>query len=303
MKNDPVSLPRYAKLAEQEAQFWGSVQPSKDNPQLWDDPLLFGIFFKPQWDALIGTVSQLGRDVLEVGCGEGNLTIELAERGLSVDAMDISEDRIHRARDKSRSLIGKEGANMPHFEVADLNMKDLPPARYDVVVAHDALHHILRLDRLLDEIAEALRPGGSLVVYDYVGMRTIRKFLAAALYALLPTYQPYGRKFGLAKRLGGFLRSEAGKREHLQAKPPAAGNESPFEEISQGSIVKLIEEKFDVIEKREFHPFFFYLAPKIRLPKSLRGKIMRWFAFWDERIVRWRIAGGAYVYIIARKRS
>lgn len=297
------SLSRYAKLAGQEAQFWGHVRPRADNPQLWDDPFLFEIFIRPQWDVLIGTVKGLGHDILEVGCGEGNLSIELASNGLYVDGLDISEDRVRCAEEKAETMRGSTVGRVPRFEVADLNTKILQPARYDVVVAHDALHHIMQLDRLLDEIRHTLRPGGSLVVYDFVGMKTIRKFVAAFLFALLPTYQPYRMKFRLAKRFFRFMQSEEGKRRSLERASAATADGSPFEEISQTSIVSLIEEKFDVIEKKYFHPFFYYLAPKVRVPKRFHRNMMRYFAFMDKELLRRRIADGAYVYIVARKRS
>ena len=296
-------LSNYEILAEQEARFWGSVQPSAENPQLWDDPFLFEIFLKPQWDRLIKTVCALGEEVLEVGCGEGNLSIELATKGLHVHGLDISAERICRGVEKSKQLLHSTAWRLPDFEVADLNTKQLQPDRYDVVVAHDALHHILDLEHLLDEIHRALRPGGSFIVYDYVGMSGVRKVLAAFLYAVLPTYQPYRMKLRLAKRLTRFMQSEEGKRHLLARTSDISGNESPFEEISAASIVRLMEKKFDVIDKQYFHPFFYYLAPKVRLPQRFRKGILRSLAIMDEKILQMKLSKGAYVYLVAKKRS
>lgn len=303
MTNDPISLPHYNNLAEQEAQFWGGVRPSTDNPQLWDDPLLFDLFLKPQWDLLIQTVAAIGGNVLELGCGEGHLAIELAKRGVHVRGFDLSSERIARAKELSHLRLAETPDCIPDFRVADLNVEALPQSEYDVVVAHDALHHIYALDRLLDQVRVTLKPNGKLVVYDYIGMGTLRKITAAVVFAVLPTYQPYRMKIKLLNRLGTFLRSERGKREQIERGSGEKSNGSPFEEISQGSIVAMIESKFSVITKSYSHPFFFYLAPKLRLPRSVRGSCARMFSRLDEGMSQLKLARGAYVFIVADKRS
>jgi 2-polyprenyl-3-methyl-5-hydroxy-6-metoxy-1,4-benzoquinol methylase len=295
-----VLLPAsYEKLAAQEAEFWGKVRPRKENPQLWDDPFLYELFLKPQWDLLVQSVCAAGHDVLELGCGDGYLSLALAGHGLRVEALDISEERIERARERSLKLTVQSHLP-PQFNVADLNRASLPKGQFDVVVAHDSLHHILMLDRLLDEASGALRPGGSLVVFDFVGMGRWRRIIAAILYALLPTWQPYSMKLGLARRLKRFFQTETQKRSSLGQLPGDA--ESPFEEISQGSIVQLIRKKFDVIEYSTIHPFFYYLAPKIRVPLKFRNSVARWMMRMDQRLISMRCDLGAYVFIIARKR-
>jgi 2-polyprenyl-3-methyl-5-hydroxy-6-metoxy-1,4-benzoquinol methylase len=44
------------------------------------------------------------RDVLEIGCGEGRLTFQYAERARSVIALDPNTEQIQRARTRARQL-------------------------------------------------------------------------------------------------------------------------------------------------------------------------------------------------------
>ena len=303
MTNEEPLSPGYAALADQEARFWGSVRPRSDNPQLWDDPELFNIFLRPQWERLIRTVAETGGSVLELGCGEGRLAIELARKGVRVKGLDLSAERIASAAARVKVLASEGVHSLPQFETADLNTISLPSGVYDVVVAHDALHHILRLGRLMKEIHSALKPHGRLVVYDYIGFGRIRKLLAAAMYAILPTHQSYSQKLKLSSRLGSFLRSEEGKRARLADDRSDVPEGSPFEEISQNSIVRLIDEQFEVKTMEFSHPFFFYLAPKIRLHRSVKSAAGRWMNAADELLQKWSIARGAYVYIVAVRRS
>jgi ubiquinone/menaquinone biosynthesis C-methylase UbiE len=220
---------------------------------------------------------------------------------MDLTAIDISAERIDRARTRAKAL------NLqiePNWIVADLNTFPLPKNSFDAVVAHDSLHHILHLDHLCEEVIRALKPGGHFIVMDYVGMGFLRKLLAGFLFALLPTYQPYSVKWSLRKRLPGFLATEKQKRSALSERSPEALHEhSPFEEISQQSIIDEIRKRFEIVEQQLFCPFWFYLAAKIRIPVRWKYPIARFLRSFDDLIVRLHIARGAYVLIVARNSS
>ncbi|HTY38835.1 MAG TPA: methyltransferase domain-containing protein [Bacteroidota bacterium] len=290
---------KYAELIAREAQHWGEVRKDPENPQIWHDPVLFELFFGSEYRHLVDSAVSSGPRVLELGCGEGALSINLASRGLRVTGIDLSPERIARAR-----AAAAEGGlqESPSFAVGDLNTIQLDPEQYDCVVAHDSLHHVLRLGRLCDEVNRTLRPGGRFLVIDYVGMGLPRRLLAGLLYAVLPTYQPYRKKWGLRKRMRAFLASEKTKREAIEKRTvDALHHDSPFEEISQSSIIQEISERFTIVEQRSFCPFWFYLAAKVRMVTPLRYPMARMMKSLDDLIVRLRIARGAYVWISAQK--
>jgi ubiquinone/menaquinone biosynthesis C-methylase UbiE len=92
-------------------------------------------------------------DVLEVGCGEGELAERIVrELGASLVALDQSERMVELAR--ARDIDARIG------DVQELPFVD---ASFDVVVAAWMLYHVASLDRGLGEIARVLRPGGRLV--------------------------------------------------------------------------------------------------------------------------------------------
>jgi ubiquinone/menaquinone biosynthesis C-methylase UbiE len=279
------------------------VTPRSDNPQLWDDPLLFDLFLRPQWEYLIKSVTAVRGDVLELGCGEGHLAIELAKRGVHVKAIDISPERIARARARAATEFERRPGDAPEFIVADLNIITFPHAVYSAVVAHDALHHILNLDRLVGEVACALKENGRFIVYEFVGMGPFRKLAAAFSYAVLPTYRSYREKLKLSRRFGRFMKNEEGKRGELADAPATPESESPFEEISQSSIVPCIEKNFLIEERRDDHPFFFYLAPKMRFPNALKPILWRTLRSLDKTLLSLKLSRGAYVFINAVRRQ
>ena len=89
---------RYNELLGKEAKHWGRVASDTQNPQIWDDDRLFKIFFAREYQHLVERIVASGETVLELGCGEGNLVRELAGRGMRVDAIDLSPERIARAK-------------------------------------------------------------------------------------------------------------------------------------------------------------------------------------------------------------
>jgi ubiquinone/menaquinone biosynthesis C-methylase UbiE len=288
----------YDKLIAREARHCGDVRQDPQNPQIWHDPRLFEIFFGREYGLMLDFAANHGPRILELGCGEGNLTLELASRDVDMTAVDLSAERIERGRRRAKEL----GLQIqPNWIVADLNTFSLPKNKFDSVVAHDSLHHILHLGHLCEEVARALKPGGHFIVMDYIGMGFLRKLVAGFLYGILPTYQPYKTKWGLRKRLSGFLATEGEKRKSLDSKSSGALHEgSPFEEISQQSIIDEIKKRFEIVEYQSFCPFWFYLVAKIRVPVQWKYPIARFLRSFDDMIAWLHLARGAYVLILAR---
>ncbi len=96
-----------------------------------------------------------GCRVLEIGCGTGQATVPLAERGCHIVAVELGAELAAVAR---RNL-----ERFPHVEVVVAAFEDwpLPPGPFDVVVAATAWHWLDPAVRV-GKVAEALRPGGAL---------------------------------------------------------------------------------------------------------------------------------------------
>jgi 2-polyprenyl-3-methyl-5-hydroxy-6-metoxy-1,4-benzoquinol methylase len=291
-----ISREQYQELLSKEAAHWGAVRHDPRNPQLWHDERLFEIFFGREYRYFVNRICRTPSSVLELGCGEGSLALDLARRGVRVTALDLSAERINRARRRAAEMPIEPA---PTFRVADLNTVVLPAQRFDSVVAHDALHHLYDLDHVLDQAQKALKKHGRLIVMDFIGMSRVRKLLAAALSAILPTMLPYGSKWQLRHRLGAFLTTESEKRKALEAgNVRALHSESPFEEISQRSIIEKIRSRFLISEYRSFCPFGYYLAPKLRLPHLVKYRVARFLKEVDDELTRLGVSG-AYIFLEA----
>jgi len=107
------------------------------------------------------TFPKAGR-VLELGCGAGNICIELAKRGFEVCGVDIAPTAIEWAKQSSLAA-GVFG----EYSVGNvLELADFPDATFDVVLDGHCLHCIIGEDRLrfFANARRLLRPGGTLLV-------------------------------------------------------------------------------------------------------------------------------------------
>jgi SAM-dependent methyltransferase len=108
-----------------------------------------------------------GAEVLDAGCGTGEISMRLAEAFTSarVLGVDIVDAHLERARTRSAPLGGR--VRFEHRSLFDLG---LPDASFDLVVCRHVLQAIPHPERAIAELARVARPGGRLhlIVEDYL---------------------------------------------------------------------------------------------------------------------------------------
>jgi SAM-dependent methyltransferase len=111
-----------------------------------------------------------GLDLLDVGCGPGTLTVDLARHVAPgrVVGVDTSAEVVAQAEEFA---AGAEGAPAVRFEAGDFRALDTGDG-YDVVHAHQVLQHLRDPVTALRAMAGLARPGGVVAARDadYSGM-------------------------------------------------------------------------------------------------------------------------------------
>lgn len=115
-------------------------------------------------DAYHGSVVALGdvrgRNVLDMGCGDGWLSVILAKRGAHVWAYDISKSAIETAHQRARDN-GVE--HTTHFDVASAYSTPYGNEQFDLVIGQAILHHLGDKEALARELKRVMRPGAKAV--------------------------------------------------------------------------------------------------------------------------------------------
>jgi 2-polyprenyl-3-methyl-5-hydroxy-6-metoxy-1,4-benzoquinol methylase len=97
-----------------------------------------------------------GDRVLDLGCGQGDLTEVLAETGAHPLGVEVAEAAVRRARRRHPQL---------RFELAPIDGPlPLQDTTFDVVWASEVIEHVADTARWLSEVRRVLVPGGRLLV-------------------------------------------------------------------------------------------------------------------------------------------
>jgi ubiquinone/menaquinone biosynthesis C-methylase UbiE len=100
-------------------------------------------------------------DTLDIGCGTGFLSLELASRGHRVVGIDFAPSMIAEARKKAA-----ERQVAIRFEEADAEQLPFANASFDIAISRHLLWTLPNPERAMDERIRVLRPGGRLIVVD-----------------------------------------------------------------------------------------------------------------------------------------
>ena len=119
--------------------------------------------------------------ILDVGCGTGQLTAQIAKTGAKVVGLDSAE-----------SAIAQCCQNYPQIEFIVADGADFSLAKsFDAVFSNAALHWIHPPEKAAQSIYQALKPGGRFIA-EFGGKGNIRQIIEAINIALNePDYNPW----------------------------------------------------------------------------------------------------------------
>ena len=294
-----MSDPTYEQKLAEEAALWGrdAVEKAQTVPPDWcyHRHLRHNVIYHTaDIDEFLNHV-QPGMTALELGCGGGWLTLAMAQRGADATGLDISEPALQIARDYYDSIKATVSGSAT-YTVADLNALDLPANHYDVIAVKGTLHHLVRLDHVINEIHKALKPGGLMWVSDSHGEEVLSTVLVASgLMFVLPTVVSYRDKIVGLRKFGTNAPSR------IKASIEAEGL-SPFEGAGRDhDWVKLIEMQLTVKRRVNAPAITGYITHQINLPDWAALPFLRALCRVDRLLVRLKLLRNTGVILYAYK--
>lgn len=114
------------------------------------------LFIMPNMLKLMGDVK--GKRILDLGCGEGGYSRELAKRGAELVSVDCSAKAIEYAID----LAMQEDLDIEHYVRNSNDLFDIASEQFDIVLCSMMLMDCEDFDGTLQEVARVLKPNGRL---------------------------------------------------------------------------------------------------------------------------------------------
>ncbi len=121
--------------------------------------------------------------ILEIGCGNGYLSLELARDGHEVIGLDRSSDIIEMAERTRAAHPDTSGLGKLTYACEDFGTWASADASFDLVVINRSLHHLTDLRSMIAKVKRLLTPGGHIVCQDYAYDR-LNDQTASWMYAM-----------------------------------------------------------------------------------------------------------------------
>ena len=112
-----------------------------------------------QWDRVQTMMAKVkGKDVLEVGAGDGYCSKVLTKRGFNVTSIEVSKIRLERMKKKGIKA-----------QYGDIHKLPFPDNSFDTVNCGEVLEHIPIMSKGLAELERVCRPDGKIIISLPVG--------------------------------------------------------------------------------------------------------------------------------------
>lgn len=121
-------------------------------------------------------IEPTGRPALDLGCGGGLMAEEVARLGFSVTGIDPAPAAIEVAK----AHASESGVRID-YRVATGEALPFADASFDLVYCCDVLEHVSNLERVIEESARVLRPGG-IYFFDTINRTRASKLLMIKLF-------------------------------------------------------------------------------------------------------------------------
>jgi len=151
-----------------------------------------------------------GLNILDVGCGAGIISEQLARIGASVVGIDACRENIEAAKEHAVLDPGLEWKLEYYCQTIEEHL-DSREEMYDAVVASEVIEHVDNQEVFLSKCTQVLKPGGSMFVTTL--NRSTRSWIFAIIGAeyvlgLLPRGTHQWEKFVKPEELRGMLEAE-----------------------------------------------------------------------------------------------
>lgn len=274
----------------------------------WRDPLFIDLYLGRThltFMELLGRHAVSEATILDVGCGAGYMSLELAREGFHVTAVDISSACIEQGKAtlSTNPYVEKFGS----LTYRTVSLQDVS-GEFDVIMFGGSLHHMGNLDEVMRSAKERLKPGGIILCYEPCHDQW--KLSDAAQVVLIR---------GLLAQTGHWLEGDVFLKniqdesdlavaiaethnEYVNERDSNEAGQSPNDNSSTGAeVLAALRAHFSELEMRPGHSFIYRLLGGIRGSKTEIERIAKFVAAYDIYAVKQGFMNANGFYFVGRR--
>ena len=237
---------------------------------------------------------------LSICCGTGHAEIEWIKTNAfhRIDGVDLSPSRIEFAIEQAKSLRLESKIN---YYVDDILNFEIINNKYDVIFAEGALHHLTPMDSIIKKLKDNLKPGGLLILNDFVGptrFQWTKKQLKYVNELLQEVPHKYRKRW----------KSNTIKSKHYRPSKLSMILSDPSEAVESSQIIKTLDKYFELVEIKNLggtllQLFFNDIAHNFLNDNE---ETQRWLEFifaWEDELMAKKEIESDFVFAVYRKKG
>jgi len=281
-------------------------------------------FYKSFWrdpfyaDLYVGTLSRSyiryfrqyigqGASILDVGCGPGYFSLELARQGFNVVGIDISAGAVDAAKGAlAEARLGDDFGSLSFFcgTLQEFLVDD--SRTFDGILSSGFLHHIPNLGSEVRSFASALKPGGVLVMHEPQHLQFTEQdaFWVATMRLLLSRLKAWYEDYAEVEASRDFHELVVATHQEfvLERDISEPLGQSPNDlSADRDAILQALETHFSLLEVSPSRSFIYRTLGGLRGSGEMRHDLATLLSLIDSVGVERGYLNANYFYAVAQK--
>ncbi len=268
-----------------------------NNP--WRFPESQKISIKSKTDFVLDNCKKNSK-CLEIGCGLGTMSLELARNNHEVTGIDISSDSIKHAESFAKKYLNKK--NRKKIEYKNISFGKYKTAKkFDRIIFFKSLHHLINTKKVLKKCFNLLNKNGKIIVVE--PMRKNFKIENALIIYLIRRYLPTwknNKKNYNTKNFSKDIRNIYNEYHYIDSINHTK-SQSPYDNSLNDpkKLIKLIKKLFKI------QKIYYTDSIQDKILGGLRGKNyiknIHFINSLDKFLIDNKILNGTSIHLVAKK--
>jgi len=271
-----------------------------NNPWRYNDTRQIGI--KNKINFVINNIRKNSK-VLDVGCGTGTLSIELARANINCTGIDISAKSLNIAKDLAKNNLTNKQTKLINFLKISLKEFSKSNEKYDAVIFFKTLHHLEKINEVTKIVKNLLNKNGKIIIVEPVrnDLTNLNIIFAYIIRTLSDTWINKIKKISLAEK---DINKEIFRlfKEYKYISSKKGYDQSPMDNTIGSSelIINSIKKNFKIKKILFKDAFMDKIIGGIRGP--LRKPQVKFIELIDDYLIKKKIIPGLSLLLTAEKK-